>query len=170
MSARSRELGTAALGGLIVGGIVSAILGIGDFPFASAVGALIGGLVAAYVLYGRAGQAASAGALSGILSYPFSLGIVLIMFIFDIYTPPSVPQPPPSVLQAGVAVELLLNLVSGAVGGVLMSTVRHPPPGAGLPPPPPSPFAGQVRYCVQCGAQLPAGTIICPHCNARQPP
>jgi Zn-dependent protease/predicted transcriptional regulator len=28
---------------------------------------------------------------------------------------------------------------------------------------------GQVRYCVQCGGQLPAGTAICPHCNAKQP-
>jgi ribosomal protein L40E len=26
-----------------------------------------------------------------------------------------------------------------------------------------------VRYCVQCGAQLPSGALICPQCNARQP-
>lgn len=27
----------------------------------------------------------------------------------------------------------------------------------------------QLRSCVQCGAQLPLGTSICPHCNATQP-
>ena len=27
----------------------------------------------------------------------------------------------------------------------------------------------QFRYCVQCGAQLPAGTLTCPHCNVQQP-
>ena len=30
--------------------------------------------------------------------------------------------------------------------------------------------AGQARYCVQCGGQLPVGTVVCPHCNAKQPP
>lgn len=28
---------------------------------------------------------------------------------------------------------------------------------------------GKVQYCVQCGAQLQAGTQNCPHCNAKQP-
>jgi len=31
------------------------------------------------------------------------------------------------------------------------------------------PSPPQVRYCIQCGAQLPAGTLTCPHCNAAQP-
>jgi Zn-dependent protease/predicted transcriptional regulator len=31
------------------------------------------------------------------------------------------------------------------------------------------PVPGQFRYCVQCGAQLPAGTQVCPDCNAKQP-
>jgi Zn-dependent protease len=35
---------------------------------------------------------------------------------------------------------------------------------AASPTPPP------VRYCIQCGAQLPIGTGTCPHCNALQPP
>ena len=30
-------------------------------------------------------------------------------------------------------------------------------------------MSGQVRYCVQCGAQLSLGTSVCPFCNARQP-
>ena len=34
----------------------------------------------------------------------------------------------------------------------------------------PTPTAtGQIRYCVQCGAQLQAGIQVCPHCNAKQP-
>jgi len=28
---------------------------------------------------------------------------------------------------------------------------------------------GQVRYCIQCGAQLPSQTVTCPHCGANQP-
>jgi len=32
-----------------------------------------------------------------------------------------------------------------------------------------APAPAQVRYCVQCGARLPAGTRNCPHCNAPQP-
>jgi len=31
------------------------------------------------------------------------------------------------------------------------------------------PSSPQVRYCIQCGAQLPFGTLTCPHCNATQP-
>jgi Zn-dependent protease/CBS domain-containing protein len=38
-------------------------------------------------------------------------------------------------------------------------------PSFGVTPPPP----GQVRYCVQCGAQLSLGTTVCPFCNAKQP-
>ena len=36
-------------------------------------------------------------------------------------------------------------------------------------PLPPSAAAPQLHYCIQCGAQLPIGTSICPHCNATQP-
>jgi Zn-dependent protease/predicted transcriptional regulator len=44
-----------------------------------------------------------------------------------------------------------------------LSHVAGPGPGTGAFPP------GQVRYCVQCGAQLPLGTLVCPFCGARQP-
>jgi Zn-dependent protease len=29
--------------------------------------------------------------------------------------------------------------------------------------------SAQIRYCIQCGAQLALGTRICPHCHANQP-
>jgi CBS domain-containing protein len=32
-----------------------------------------------------------------------------------------------------------------------------------------TPSPPQMRYCIQCGAQLPIGTTTCPHCNATQP-
>jgi CBS domain-containing protein len=32
-----------------------------------------------------------------------------------------------------------------------------------------APSPPQMQYCVQCGAQLPVGTKVCPHCNATQP-
>jgi len=35
---------------------------------------------------------------------------------------------------------------------------------------PPSPAPVPTKYCIQCGAQLPVGIQICPHCNATQPP
>jgi Zn-dependent protease/predicted transcriptional regulator len=30
-------------------------------------------------------------------------------------------------------------------------------------------MSGQVGHCVQCGAQLPLGSSVCPFCNAKQP-
>jgi len=171
MTAKSSEVGTASLGGLVVGGLVAVILSMVDLPFSTALGAFIGGVAAAYLLYGKIGQACLAGATSGLLSTPFFLGVSQILLIFELIPLPSGPTPPLSALQTAIVVIVLMNLAAGAIGGFLTAVVRHPRPGAGLPPPPPPPgyAPGQVRYCVQCGAQLPAGSLICPHCNARQP-
>ena len=169
MSAKSRELGTAALVGLVAGGSVSVILSMADLPFSSAVGAFIGGVVAAYLLYGKIKQAAIAGSLSGVLSTLFFLGVSQILIIFELIPLPPGQPPPMSELRAAVVAIVLMNLVAGVVGGSLVAVVRHPSKVLPPPPPPPGYSPGQVRYCVQCGAQLPAGTLICPHCNARQP-
>lgn len=167
---KNREIGTAAFGGLIIGGALTAIFGITDLPLASAIGALVGGGIAAYLLYGKVGQGAMAGMLSAIFGYPFSIGIIYILLIFGVYTPPSGPTPSMSVIQAGVIVEFLLNLVGGTIGGVVVSSVRRPSLALEAPAEmPASPGLGQPRYCVQCGAQLQTGTLICPHCGARQP-
>lgn len=168
---KNRELGTAVCGGLAVGGILTAFLGITDLPLASTAGAVIGGGIAAYLLYGKIQQGAVVGVLSAIFGYPFYIGVVYILLIFGVYAPPGGPTPSMSVIQAGVVLEFLLNIVAGAMGGVIVSSVRRPtlaPLGAatqvslGSAP-------GQARYCVQCGAQLQAGNLICPHCGARQP-
>jgi Zn-dependent protease len=45
-----------------------------------------------------------------------------------------------------------------------ISTMRQPGMGPQAPPLP-----GQIAYCVQCGAQLFAGTQTCPYCRATQP-
>lgn len=47
-----------------------------------------------------------------------------------------------------------------------LGQIRRPETSQGI-----APFIApaQVRYCVQCGGQIPAGTPICPHCNAKQP-
>jgi Zn-dependent protease/predicted transcriptional regulator len=45
-----------------------------------------------------------------------------------------------------------------------ISTIRQPSLGPQSPTIP-----GQTRYCVQCGAQLLAGTQTCPYCRATQP-
>ncbi len=169
---KSRDIWAATLSGLVVGGLVESALSVlSDSLFSLVIGAFVGGIVAAYVLYGKVGQAAAAGALAGILSTPFFLGVSQILFIFQVIPPPSGPTPPVSELQGPIVFLLALNVLAGAVGGTLASAVRHPvqetgpaqPSGAPLGAPP------QVRYCVQCGAQLPVGAVVCPHCNARQP-
>ena len=151
-----------------MGGIVSSVLAIIDVSFSSAIGALVGGVVAAYLLRGKIGQAAIAGGLSGVLGTPFLLGVEQIFAIFEVIPIPSGPTPSMSELQLAVGVILMMDFIAGAIGGAIFGAVYHPPKE------PPAPSAtgtapGQVRYCVQCGAQLPAGALICPHCNARQP-
>lgn len=47
-----------------------------------------------------------------------------------------------------------------------LGSIRRSEPGLSTPRPT---TPGQVRYCVQCGGQFPAGTVVCPHCNTRQP-
>jgi hypothetical protein len=172
MSSKSRELGTATLGGLVVGGLVSSVLAIIDVSFSSAIGALVGGVVAAYLLHGKIGQAAIAGGLSGVLGTPFLLGVEQILAIFEVIPIPPGTTPSMSELQLAVGVILMMDFIAGAIGGAIFGTVYHPPKEPPAPPVPPSATGtapGQVRYCVQCGAQLPAGALICPHCNARQP-
>lgn len=171
MSAKSRELWAATLSGLIVGGVLATLLSIDDLPFSTAIGALVGGVVAAYVLYGKVNQAVTAGALAGVLGTPFFLGVSQIFLIFEIIPIPSGPNPPLSQLQEAVVFIFMTNLVAGAVGGALGGAIRHRKPEMEQPATvvQPGTVAAQVRYCVQCGAQLPSGTVICPHCSARQP-
>lgn len=47
-----------------------------------------------------------------------------------------------------------------------LGQIRRPQTSPGVAP---SVAPGQVRYCVQCGGRIPAGTPICPHCSAKQP-
>lgn len=172
MSAKSRGFWTATLAGLVVGGLLEVPLSLIDLGLLSiAIPPFIGGVIAAYLLYGKIVPGAAAGALSAVLGTLFSLGVSQILFIFELIPGPSGPTPPLSVLQALVAIIFMIDLAAGAVGGALTGAVRHPRPGAGPPPPPPPPGAApsQVRYCVQCGGQLPPGAVVCPHCNARQP-
>lgn len=170
MSTKSKDLWAATFSGLIVGGLLSAVLSIGDLQFSTVIGAVVGGIVAAYVLYGKIGQAAAAGALAGILNTPFFLGVSQIFLIFEVIPIPNTPTPPLSQLQEAVIFILLTNLIAGAFGGAIGGAIRHR--GAG-PVVPQVTQAGtgvaQVKYCLQCGAKLQGGELICPHCNARQP-
>lgn len=168
---KSRDLWTATLSGLVVGGLLATVLSISDLTLSTAIGAVLGGVVAAYVLYGKVGQAALAGALSGILGTPFFLGLSQILLIFEVIPLPSGPTPPMSQLQEAVVFILMTNLIAGALGGALGGAVRHPREETGVAPQVGAlgTTAAQVKYCVQCGAQLPPGAVICPQCNARQP-
>jgi hypothetical protein len=178
MSTKARELGTATLGGVVVGSVLATIFGIANLPLYSAIGTFIGGAVSAYLLRGKLGQATIAGALSGILGTPTLLGLSDIVAILSPSLIPTPPGPPPSPadLQAAVILIVGMDLLAGAVGGAMVGSfyrpqkapMQIPPPPTGAGPMTPTPTA-QMRYCVQCGAQLPTGAVICPHCNARQP-
>jgi hypothetical protein len=172
VTVKTRELGTATLAGLIVGAVLSMILGVANVTVYSAIGSFIGGIVAAYFLRGKLSQAVIAGALSGLLGTPFLLGLSDILAIFGLIPTPSGPTPSLADLQSVVLIIAGMDLVAGAAGGVVLGALHHPP-GSVPSTTTPLPAAGmapvQVRYCVQCGAQLPSGALICPQCNARQP-
>lgn len=171
MTSKSRDLWAATLGGLVTGGLLTTVLDASDVPLSTVIGALVGGLVAAYVLYGKVSRAAASGALAGILGIPFFLGVVQILLIFGVIPLPSGPNPSMADLQGELAFIFLTSIAAGAVGGAVMAAVHHPPTESGMAPPSGVQVAvpTQTRYCVQCGAQLPAGAVMCPHCNARQP-
>ncbi|MGA2626516.1 MAG: DUF5518 domain-containing protein [Candidatus Bathyarchaeia archaeon] len=169
---KSRDLWTAVLAGVVVTGVLTAFLEAASLtpPLSDAVGAFVGGAIAGYVLYGKVGQATAAGALSGIIGTPFYLGVSEILFIFGVIPTPAGPTPPMSELQAAVVIILGIDLVTGAIGATVAGAIHHPPPEAIAPPPQITPgTVSQARYCVQCGAQLPTGALVCPQCNARQP-
>jgi len=169
MPTNSKDVLGATLVGVVVGGIVGGLLDTVSLPFSNALGAFVGGAIAAYVLYAQVPQAARAGALSGVLSIPFYLGVGEILYVFGAI-PPQSTTPPMSELQVALGFIFIMNLGFGAFGGILVGAIRHPAPEAvPLQPGMPGTVPEQLRYCVQCGAQLPSGAVVCPQCNARQP-
>lgn len=166
--AKSRELGTGVLAGVVLGGLVSSVLSIGNVTYAAPIGGFVAGACAAYIIYAKMGHASLAGALAGVLSLPFFLGVSQILVIFEVIPLPSGAQPSFAELQGAVVAITLMNLLAGGIGGSILGMVRHPP----MTPPPQSVIPGvpgQTKYCVQCGAQFPSGTVLCPQCGAKQP-
>jgi ribosomal protein L40E/membrane associated rhomboid family serine protease len=172
MSSKSRDLWSATLVGVVVTGTLTALLEAAGLtpPISDAAGAFVGGAAAAYFLYGKVSQATAAGALSGVLGTPFYLGVSEILFIFGVIPTPSSPTPPLSELQIAVVIIIAIDLVAGVFGGAVVGGIRHPHEEAVVTQPQATatPLT-QTRYCIQCGAQLPSGAVVCPHCNARQP-
>ncbi|HXX72647.1 MAG TPA: hypothetical protein VEI80_03060 [Candidatus Acidoferrales bacterium] len=172
MPIKSRDLWTGTLAGVVVTGVLTALLEAGSLtpPVSDGIGAFVGGAVAAYVLYGKVSQATTAGALAGVLGTPFYLGASEILYIFGLIQSPSNQTPPLSELQVAVAIIFGIDLIAGVFGAVVIGAIRHPhEEAAALQQQPITSPVAQNKYCIQCGAQLPGGTIICPHCNARQP-
>lgn len=165
---KSRELGTGIAAGLIAGGVLATILSIFDFPFSAPAGAFVAGALAAYLIYDKIGPATLGGAFAGLLSLPFYLGLSQVFVIFEIIPIPPGPQPTMAELQSAVVAITLMDIVAGAVAGSILGAIHHPPPPSVVTPlttyPP-----EQAKYCVQCGAKMPPGTITCPQCGARQP-
>ena len=170
--AKNRDLLAATLVGTVVTGVLTAFLEAAGVtaPLSDAVGALVGGAAAAYVLYGKLSHAAAAGALSGVLGLPFYVGMSEILYICGLIPTPSGPTPSLAELQLALVLILGADVVAGLVGGAIVGGMRHPREEAAMPQPQGIPVSGpQNKYCVQCGAQLPSGALICPHCGARQP-
>lgn len=171
MSVKTRNLWAGTLVGVVVTGILTAVLEAGGLtpPTSDGIGAFVGGAAAAYVLYGKVTEATTAGALSGILGTPFYLGVSEILFIFGVIPTPAGPTPPLSELQVAVAIIFGIDLVAGVFGGAVIGAIRHPREEAAALQQ--QAITGPVpqKYCIQCGAQLPAGAVVCPYCNARQP-
>jgi len=164
-------MGMAAVVGLVVAGILGIILEILQVPLGTAVGAFVGGIAAAWFLYGQRNRALIAGFIVGLLSFPVQLLIFTGVVSSGLYTPPPVEAMPQDLLLAALAVSLVIQAITGTVGGLLGGILHHPPSGAiearrpYVPPPPPRP----EKYCVQCGAGLAKETLVCPACGAKQP-
>ena len=165
----SKDVLGAALVGVVVSGVIGALLDTVSFAWSFAVGAIAGGAVAGYVLYGQIPDGAKAGALAGAVGAPFYFGLSEVLYVFGAI-PPQSTTPPMSEIQAAIGIIFISSLFLGSIGGVIGSATHHREPQQ-IPAQPtvPGVAPGQVRYCVQCGAQLPAGSVVCPHCNARQP-
>jgi hypothetical protein len=173
----SKDVLGAGLVGVVIGGIIAGLLDLVLLPLSATlqvpipiiVGALFGGGIAGYVLNGKPPQAMVAGALAGLLSTPFYLGVGDLLTIFGAI-PLQNTTPPLWQLQEAVASIFIMFLAFDIAGATTVGFARHPHPVAQpLQPTVPGATPGQSRYCVQCGAQLPAGTVVCPYCNARQP-
>jgi ribosomal protein L40E len=166
MPVKNRDLWAATLVGVVVTGVLTAVMEAAGLPppTSDGIGAFVGGAAAAYALYGKVGQAAAAGALSGGLGLPFYIGMYEILIIAGVIPMPAQTNPPLSQLQVVFAFILVIDL------GAVVGAMRHPREEAAALQQQalPSPVA-QNKYCIQCGAQLPAGAVVCPHCNARQP-
>jgi ribosomal protein L40E len=172
MQVKSRDLWAGTLAGVVVTGVLTAVLEAAGLtpPLSDGAGAFVGGAVAAYVLYGKISQAATAGALTGIIGTPLYLGVSEILYIFGVIPTPSGPTPALSELQFAVVVILGIDLVVGVMGATFVGAMRHPREETpALQQQAMTSPVVQNRYCVQCGAQLPPGALVCPHCNARQP-
>lgn len=171
MAVRSRELLAATLVGVVATGILTAVLEAAGLtpPISDGVGAFVGGAAAAYVLYGKVSQATAAGALSGVLGTPFYIGAEEILYALGLFPAPSGPTPTPAQLQIAVAIIFGIDLLAGVFGATVVSAMRHP--REAVPALQPQAVTSPVaqKYCIQCGAQLPGGAVVCPHCNARQP-
>ncbi|HMK83620.1 MAG TPA: zinc ribbon domain-containing protein [Candidatus Bathyarchaeia archaeon] len=165
---KKHELGTGVAVGLVVGGVLATIVATTDSSFSGPIGAFVGGACGAYVVYDKIGRSTIVGLLSGILSLPFFLGLSQVFVIFGLIPLPPGPQPALTELQSAVVAIALMNVLAGAVGGSILGVVRHPtltqPEAAALPIP-----SGQMKYCIQCGAQLTPGNSTCPHCGVKQP-
>jgi len=131
MVAKTREIGTAAVVGVVVDGILTGVLGATSLNllYAIIIGAFAGGIAASYVLYGAVREAALAGLLSGAVAVPFLLGVSDILTIFGLIPIPSPPpQPTMAELQGDVAAILMFNLLASSLGSIMLGAIRHPQP------------------------------------------
>ena len=170
LSAKKANMGTSVLAGLLTAGIIGIVLELVQLPLGTAIGAFAGGVVAALLVHAQRARAIVAGFIVGLLSFPIQLLLFSVIMITGFYTPPEVPPISENELLIALAATVIIQVVAGAIGGLLGGVLRHPSAPVvevarpSIPPPPPRP----EKYCVQCGAGLAKETPICPACGAKQ--
>jgi hypothetical protein len=174
LPAAKASFGISILAGLVVAGTLGALLDIAEIPVGSVVGAFVGGLVATLLLGTERRRAMITGFLVGLLSFPVELAVLVVVVTANLYTPPQAPEMSVDVLLVALVATLIMQIIGGIFGGLLGGALRHPPPGTEEVPSPsavpyPPPLLRPEKYCIQCGAGLARGILVCHACGAKQP-
>ena len=174
LPAAKTSFGISVLTGLVVAGTLGALLDIAEIPVGSVVGAFVGGFVATLLLCAGRKRAMITGFIVGLFSFPVELAVLMVVVTANLYTPPQAPEISVDVMLVALVATLIVQIVGGIVGGLLGGALRHPPPGAEeVPSLNAIPYTPRLlrpeKYCIQCGAGLASGILVCHACGAKQP-
>ncbi len=135
---------------------------------------IIGGLVVAIVGAALTFFIGGLGGFFGLLGIVW--GILIIVFAVQLNSNPSTHSTSGALIIVfsvlswlGSFGGLFIGFLLGLIGGILAVAWN---PKAGAPAQsvtPSSVMQTGMKYCVNCGTQIPASTVFCPKCGAKQP-